>query len=75
MDLSPTITAAIEEHLTVIHQLTVMSPLILQVASASPQEFLCMPLGAPRSSVASRPGWSVALPGKRHCTTCLEEVH
>ena len=33
MDLQPTLTAAIEEHLTVIHQLTAMSPLLLQVAS------------------------------------------
>jgi D-sedoheptulose 7-phosphate isomerase len=33
MDLQPTITAAIEEHLTVIQQLTAMSHLILQVAS------------------------------------------
>ena len=33
MDLQPTITAAIEEHLTVIHQLIAMSSLILQVAS------------------------------------------
>jgi D-sedoheptulose 7-phosphate isomerase len=33
MDLQPTITAAIEEHLTVIHQLTAMSSLILRVAS------------------------------------------
>jgi D-sedoheptulose 7-phosphate isomerase len=33
MDLQPTITAAIAEHLTVIQQLTTMSPLILQVAS------------------------------------------
>ena len=33
MDLQPTISAAIEEHLTVIHQLTAMSHLILQVAS------------------------------------------
>ena len=32
MDLSPTITAAIDEHLTVIHQLTAMSHLILEVA-------------------------------------------
>jgi len=43
--------------------------------SASPQEFLCMPLGTPRSSVASRPGWSPALPGKRHCTICLEDMY
>jgi D-sedoheptulose 7-phosphate isomerase len=34
MDLSPTITAALEEHLTVIHQLTAMSHLILEVADA-----------------------------------------
>src|ERR687886_350138 len=33
MDLQPQITAAIEEHLTVIHQLTAMSNSILQVAS------------------------------------------
>jgi len=33
MDLQPTITTAIEEPLTVIHQLTAMSSLILQVAS------------------------------------------
>jgi D-sedoheptulose 7-phosphate isomerase len=33
MNLQPTISAAIEEHLTVIQQLTAMSPLILQVAS------------------------------------------
>src|SRR5262247_4317558 len=33
MDLQLTITEAIAEHLTVIHQLTAMSPLILQVAS------------------------------------------
>jgi D-sedoheptulose 7-phosphate isomerase len=33
MDLQPTITTAIEEHLTVIHQLAAMSSLILQVAS------------------------------------------
>src|SRR5215475_8769024 len=33
MDLQPTITAAIEEHLTVIQQLAAMSSLILQVAS------------------------------------------
>ena len=32
MDLQPTITAAIEEHLTIIHQLIAMSHLILQVA-------------------------------------------
>ena len=32
MDLQPTITAALEEHLTVIHQLTAMSSHILQVA-------------------------------------------
>ncbi len=32
MDLQPTITTAIEEPLTVIHQLTAMSSLILQVA-------------------------------------------
>src|SRR5215813_12212503 len=34
MDLQLTITQALEEHRTVIHQLTAMSPLILQVASA-----------------------------------------
>jgi hypothetical protein len=46
------------------------------IPSASPQGFLCIPLGAPRSSVASRPGWSPALPGKdlaqhvlRKCTS------
>jgi D-sedoheptulose 7-phosphate isomerase len=33
MDLQPTIAEAIEEHLTVIHQLTAMSHLIQQVAS------------------------------------------
>src|ERR671924_1296551 len=33
MDLQPPITNAIEAHLTVIQQLTAMSPLILQVAS------------------------------------------
>src|SRR5215467_14059022 len=33
MDLQPKIAEAIEEHLTVIHQLTAMSHLILQVAS------------------------------------------
>jgi phosphoheptose isomerase len=33
MDLQPTITAAIAEHVTVIHQLTAMSSHILQVAS------------------------------------------
>jgi D-sedoheptulose 7-phosphate isomerase len=33
MDLQPKITEAIEEHLTVIHQLTAMSNSILQVAS------------------------------------------
>src|SRR5499427_10744292 len=33
MDLQPKIAEAIEEHLTVIHQLTAVSPLILQVAS------------------------------------------
>jgi D-sedoheptulose 7-phosphate isomerase len=33
MDLQPMITAAIEEHLTVIQQLTTVSHLILQVAS------------------------------------------
>jgi D-sedoheptulose 7-phosphate isomerase len=33
MNLQPTISAAIEEHLTIIQQLTAMSPLILQVAS------------------------------------------
>ena len=32
MDLSPTIIAALEEHLTVIYQLTAMSHLILEVA-------------------------------------------
>jgi D-sedoheptulose 7-phosphate isomerase len=32
MDLQPTISAAIEEHVTVIHHLTAMSSLILQVA-------------------------------------------
>ena len=32
MDLQPTISAAIEEHITVIHHLTAMSSLILQVA-------------------------------------------
>src|SRR5215471_4318399 len=34
MDLQPKIIAAIEEHLTVIHQLTAMSNSILQVADA-----------------------------------------
>jgi D-sedoheptulose 7-phosphate isomerase len=33
MNLQPTISAAIEEHLTIIQQLIAMSPLILQVAS------------------------------------------
>jgi D-sedoheptulose 7-phosphate isomerase len=33
MDLQPKIAEAIEEHLTVIQQLTAMSPLILQMAS------------------------------------------
>src|SRR5262245_37420039 len=33
MDLQPTITAAIEEHCTVIQQLTAMSSLIVQIAS------------------------------------------
>jgi D-sedoheptulose 7-phosphate isomerase len=32
MDLQPTITAAIEEHLTVIQQLPALAPLILQIA-------------------------------------------
>src|SRR5713101_2397160 len=32
MDLQPAITAALEEHVAVIHQLTAMSSLILQVA-------------------------------------------
>jgi hypothetical protein len=34
--------------------------------SASPQERLCFLLGAPRSSVALRPGWSPAFPGKQY---------
>src|SRR5215467_3628574 len=33
MDLQPKIAEAIEEHLTVIQQLTAMSPLVLQIAS------------------------------------------
>ena len=32
MDFQPTITAALEEHVAVIHQLTAMSHLILEVA-------------------------------------------
>ena len=46
------------------------------IASASPQEFLCVPLGPPRSSVAAGAGLEPGAPRKNHaCTTCVEELH
>jgi hypothetical protein len=44
--------------------------------SASPQKCLCIPLGAPRSSVASGAGLEPGVPRhKGTCTRTLEEVH